>query len=71
MRENKRPKRKVTRKNAKARKLMRTRRMVTNVAAAATTVKAQRRPRWKEPKLESQMMKMTSSRCIQDLQRDQ
>jgi hypothetical protein len=71
MRESKRLKKKVMRKNAKVKKPMTKRRMVTNADAAATTVKAKRRPRWKDPKPVSQMMRTISSRSTQDLQKDQ
>jgi hypothetical protein len=71
MRESKRLKKKVMRKSAKVKKPMTKRRMVTSADAAATTVKAKRRPRWKDPKPVSQMMRTISSRSTQDLQKDQ
>ena len=70
MRESKRLKRKATRRSAKERKLTTKRRTVTNVDAAAT-MESNTKPRWKDPRQESQMMRMMSSKFIQVSQNDQ
>lgn len=71
MRESKRLKRKATRRSAKERKPKTKRRMVTNVDAAATMERTNTKPRWKDPRQESQMMRMMSSKFIQVSQNDQ